>query len=1495
MKRVSPGLPKLITAALALLAFASVAGAAARPREPLPHTALTANSWPRADAATATKANAWMERAASGWSPNRGQVADAAGHVASNVLFSATVPDAQVYVTTTGISHYFFKRGDEDADPGAGKRDSKAQPVEWARLDLQLNGAVIRADRARLEDPLADQGSTNFYLPHCPRGVLNVQSYGSITFPDVYPGIDWVVMSEPGKGVHHDFVVHPGADVAQVRLTYAGATSIEVSDDQHSVRVRTAFGEVREGALNCYQGDPSNPVAARFHLDGNSVSVLVDSYDRSVPLVIDPPLVWSTYYGGSGNDGPRSIYCDNVNSSVYIVGYNTSSALPVFDPGGGAQFQGSLSGFGDGFIWKFSQLGVRQWATYYGGSSNETNADCTVDATGNLYVCGNTSSTDLPTQPLGGAYNQPANAGPAGSYDGFVLKFNALGVMQWGTYYGGSGDDFPYAITTDAGGKVYVCGASTSPNLWLVNPGGGAYFQNTLNSTEDAFILQFNTLGAEEWGTYFGGTNDGDEAFGIATSANSVYVVGNTQSATFPTLNPGGGAYFQGTLSGFQDAFISRFSLAGVLSWSTYYGGSGPEYGAKTTVDASGNVFLCGSTVSANLPTYNPGAPAYFQGVMGGASDLFLAKFNASNAPVWATYFGGNSAESFFDNYGKPMAVDAQGRVYLTGMTYSTNLPLLNPGVGSFFQGTLSGSTDAILAEFGSNSMLLWSTYFGASADEFGTSVSVDGDSCLFATGESVAPGTLLTVDPGNNAWFQPANAGGDDAYIAKFCTPCSACCLDFTCVAVASQAQCFAMGGTAFFPNQACAATVCNTLCRICGRKFSDLNRNGVQDNGEPGLSGWTIELHYPNGTWFASTTTDASGNYCFNSIACGPWKVNELPQPGWVQTYPPTGSHTLALGTGTTQNGVNFGNYACTTTLPCASAPPYLAAWWPFDNSPGATTAADVTHASPPRNVAQIHGGGTGGAGALCLSTPADYARVPNAGQLGLEFANGSFAIATWINVASSTVSPRMIVEKRARLTTSTSGYATRGWALYLNGLQSYLEIGTGSTPQIMPGPVLTADTWSHLVVSVDRAGGHGRWYLNGSPIAALDFVPLTGLVSSKGDVSIGQPSPPFGAAGGFQGCIGDLSLFSAPLTSAAVSKAYGTGQTGWCPEFAVMPQVTTMCKSQTSAQVCFNICNNNATAQSYHWSLAGLPVGAGCSYAGPTQFSPSAGVVAVPPGSCSPPICVTIQRPVGFTAQNATSCFALTFVNDATGACRSRSATLRADNSCWCATPLQQGVVSVPGLAAGGIVGIGIWRLCDPVATLAYQLRAVWLDAEHPDPLVLRLNGLPPGTPVTGSVTAASGADKQLSVNVSYANGYDPAARYEIVLEADTDGDGVMETLCGSVVEATYDSTERVNAPAGDAADHGVRLLTNPNPFLGATTIGFALASATQVELGVYDLSGRLVRSLARGHLGAGAHRIEWNGRDDEGRRATPGVYFVRLEGGAHPVEAKLVKVQ
>jgi hypothetical protein len=689
-----------------------------------------------------------------------------------------------------------------------------------------------------------------------------------------------------------------------------------------------------------------------------------------------------------------------------------------------------------------------------------------------------------------------------------------------------------------------------------------------------------------------------------------------------------------------------------------------------------------------------------------------------------------------------------------------------------------------------------------------------------------------------------------------------------------------------------------------ICGKKFKDLNHNGVKDGGEPGLSGWTIQLNGPGGPYTA--TTNAAGDYCFTNLPAGSYTVSELGVAGWVQTAPAGGTYAVTLAAGQTVTTRDFGNYVETGGIPCAPPPTGMAAWWPFNDPLTSTTAVDVVHTIPSKNVAQLFGGAAiSGAGyvqnALCVGSNLDYVKVPSANQAGIDFNAGPFAIDVWVKPTAAT-GVRMIAEKRVLI--SPSPYRTRGWALYLNGMQAMLELGNGVATQIAPGPTLAANAWTHIAVSVERSPASGTWYVNGSSSTSLAFTPMPGSVSPAGDLFLGQTSPAFGLAPGLQGCIDELELFASPLTAAKVAAIYNAGIIGKCPEYCRVPSVTSICKDKTSVQVCFSICNNTPTSQTYTWSLAGLPSGVGCTVAGPTSFSPPAGTVTVLAGSCSAPICVTVQRPAGLTAQNATACYALTFVNNATGASHTCSGTIRADNTCWCVTPAQTGVVNVAGRVMPGAIGtpivIGVGGPCDPIG-FPYRITAVAMFASVPggpgepgEPALVSLNGLPPGEPVIGNFSPSDPTGGgTIEVGAAYAH-HDPAAPYEILLEADLDGDGVMEPVCATMIASTYDES-LVSAPAGPRAIDSVRLLSTPNPFFRGSTVSFSLAERGLVDLAVYDLGGRRVRSLASGVVAAGAHRVEWSGADDRGRPVAAGVYFVRLHTERMEIKAKVVKLR
>ncbi|MFZ8846177.1 MAG: SBBP repeat-containing protein, partial [Candidatus Hydrothermia bacterium] len=337
--------------------------------------------------------------------------------------------------------------------------------------------------------------------------------------------------------------------------------------------LKTPIGIIKDGNLIAYEG--KKEITAKYTIKDNLLSFEIKDYEGKEKLLIDPhALVWGTYYGGSADDRAYSISTD-ANGNVFVVGSTSSTDFPTFNPGGGAYYQPNLAGgyYSDAFILKFTNNGIRLWATYYGGSKGDVAYSISTDANGNVFVVGWTLSTNFPTlNPGGGAYydgtcGTNGNCNYDGSYyysDAFILKFTNNGIRLWATYYGGSADDRAYSISTDANGNVFVVGWTLSTDFPTLNPGGGAYYQGTCGGgCSDAFILKFNNSGVRLWATYYGGSY-GDIANSISTDANgSVFVVGRTYSTDFPTLNPGGGAYYQpncGGCSYYSDAFISKFS-----------------------------------------------------------------------------------------------------------------------------------------------------------------------------------------------------------------------------------------------------------------------------------------------------------------------------------------------------------------------------------------------------------------------------------------------------------------------------------------------------------------------------------------------------------------------------------------------------------------------------------------------------------------------------------------------------------------------------------------------------------------------------------------------------------------------------------------------------------------------------------------------------------------------------------------------------------------------
>lgn len=361
----------------------------------------------------------WLSRNV-GFEENLGQVADLEGKPVPEVLYRANLPGYSLFITDKGLSVVIYKRERKDnlqeeirerSYERLRERESN-EVIRYARFDIvPVNGASSRG-RIVAEKPVP--GVSNYYLAHCPDGVLGVRSYSVLRIRDVYPGIDWVL--RVGDEVHHEFVVEPGADWRQIRLKVRWA-DVEVLDGGKKVRFHTRMGEIVDGAVVAWEdkGERSVPVEAIWKEKGDRLlGFEVEGYSGEGRLVIDPPLElgWATYYGGSHGDGGASIAV-GPSGNVFVTSYTYSSDFPTYDPGGGAYYDGTFNGVCDLFILKFTNAGVREWATYYGGGSSEDGGySLAVGSNGNVFVTGYTRSSDFPTyDPGGGAYYDGTHKG----------------------------------------------------------------------------------------------------------------------------------------------------------------------------------------------------------------------------------------------------------------------------------------------------------------------------------------------------------------------------------------------------------------------------------------------------------------------------------------------------------------------------------------------------------------------------------------------------------------------------------------------------------------------------------------------------------------------------------------------------------------------------------------------------------------------------------------------------------------------------------------------------------------------------------------------------------------------------------------------------------------------------------------------------------------------------------------------------------------------------
>ncbi|HKS95644.1 MAG TPA: SBBP repeat-containing protein [Terriglobia bacterium] len=322
-------------------------------------------------------------------------------------------------------------------------------------------------------------------------------------------------------------------------------------------------------------------------------------------------------------------------------------------------------------------------------------------------------------------------------------------VLSYSTYLGGSRSDSGTGIAVDSSGSAYVTGYTFSADFPTQDP-AQAYAGST-----DAFVTKLNAAGsALIYSTYLGGSAD-DLAAAIAVdAAGNAYVTGSTDSLDFPTLNA-----LQSSSAGGTDAFVTKLDPSGALSYSTYLGGAFTDVGQGIAVDSSGSVYLTGSTLSVDFPTQSALQPAN-----GGGYDAFVTKLSPDGRSlVYSTYLGGSADENnpFLSNLNTAgIAVDSAGNAYVAGYTPSNDFPTRNA-----IQMSNHGFINAFVSKLNaSGSALVYSTYLGGHANDFGHAIAVD------SAGNAYVTGSASSSDfPTFNGLPLRLPGTGDHAFVAKF------------------------------------------------------------------------------------------------------------------------------------------------------------------------------------------------------------------------------------------------------------------------------------------------------------------------------------------------------------------------------------------------------------------------------------------------------------------------------------------------------------------------------------------------------------------------------------------------------------------------------------------------------------------------------------------------------------------------------------------------------
>lgn len=627
---------------------------------------------------------------------------------------------------------------------------------------------------------------SNYYLGNDPNN-WGEKAYGyhEVSYKNVYPDVDFKIYSRLFD-LKYDFIVQPGGDVAQIQLNYEGANKIEIRKGR--LHVYTDVNHVIEDEPVVYQIIDRERVVieARYKLEGNNVTYeIVEEYDQTLPLIIDPTLIFSSYSGSFSNNFGYSATFD---AQGFL--YSGSSAFGNQYPTTfGAYSTSFAGGIVDIALSKFDTTGTFLiYSTYIGGNSDELPHSLIVNSLGELLVFGTTSSSNYPTTP--GCYDDSFNGGTPNNLtnglgvnyvngsDIVVSRLNATGGnLQASTYIGGSQNDglnstnvtpslnilrYNYAdevrgeVDIDANNNIYIATCTRSSDF----PTTSGAFQDTYGGGPmDGIVFKMdNDLQTLIWSSFIGG-EEHDAVYALALDDfNDVYVTGGTNSDSLATTTIAIDTSFQG---GRADGFVTHIEQNGsAIINSTYIGSAAYDQSYFVELDHKGDIYLLGQTEAVDSSFVKNVTWSNF------GSGQFVAKLSPDlDTLLYSTVFGSGNGINI-----SPTAflVDLCAKMYLAGWGGAVNnLGTLDNNAGytngmpittDAFQSTTDGSDFYVMVLEDDASGVVYGSYFGSPT----ASEHVDGGTSRFDRKGKVYQAICAGCGGDDNMPIVPANAVSD-------------------------------------------------------------------------------------------------------------------------------------------------------------------------------------------------------------------------------------------------------------------------------------------------------------------------------------------------------------------------------------------------------------------------------------------------------------------------------------------------------------------------------------------------------------------------------------------------------------------------------------------------------------------------------------------------------------------------------------------------------------